>query len=545
MAGGSKKKKKPAANAARGFATTSVASKNKAENIAASTDDDHADATPPETDGTSHPQGKATVTKEGQANDPSKSNGERDLHELSPEELEQRLEQSELQSFAEQLGPKVRKESSRQISRLQTDRRLLRSPAEFLTLKQWIPTEVFQQILNLLLEEASIPARGGIDHRPVDPSGEATSLMRLWQLSVVLKGIDISEPRSSEALRHVLALSPPEDTAGSIWGLPQVLDWLALHTESEELSDYDAVRSKGSTQDSVQSFDSKSFHTRSFLCLSLDMRDSNVMTIASEWDGAKAYESRNGSKEQRSGTNDPSRPGYSLSNGRVDDSNDEEDIQVSDLDSDLEPDEMLSKYLDTKLRLFERSPDLATDGARSNGRKMRQNGEADRGHVSSQGDAKLQQRLRTLEADILFDKQTADVMWAEKRTSILRDDNERKRLQIDQKTDKQEPLAATAKRDDTTSTGIMDEAAKLGKELLDQSAADEEDGLLGGMFDSLPDAPDSQTVNGIAPDSTQVAVRAFGKLTGLTARRVFEDACRSRYVLTLSIDPGDWSLTKV
>ena len=78
------KKKKPAANPARGFATTSVASKPKPEKPE--------DASSVEPSGVNTPSTKAATP--ATKNDTTTKNAERELHELSPEELEAQLEAS-------------------------------------------------------------------------------------------------------------------------------------------------------------------------------------------------------------------------------------------------------------------------------------------------------------------------------------------------------------------------------------------------------------------------------------------------------------------
>ncbi|KAK0882612.1 hypothetical protein LTR02_018313, partial [Friedmanniomyces endolithicus] len=91
MAGGSKKKKtKPAANPLRGFQTTSVP---KASIVDVIKDEDIKTAS-----GTATPDTAPTSIDSEEHKKPDLgANQERELHELSPEELEARLEVSELQ----------------------------------------------------------------------------------------------------------------------------------------------------------------------------------------------------------------------------------------------------------------------------------------------------------------------------------------------------------------------------------------------------------------------------------------------------------------
>ena len=84
-----KKKKKPASNPARGFATTSIVSKNKIEDNVAVEEPITA-----ETASSGPVQLTSPALKYGL--DP-----EMQLHELSPDQLEKQLEESELQLLVE------------------------------------------------------------------------------------------------------------------------------------------------------------------------------------------------------------------------------------------------------------------------------------------------------------------------------------------------------------------------------------------------------------------------------------------------------------
>jgi len=239
MAGGNKKKKKPMANPARGFATTSIASKVKPESsvetsIDASENVSTAAASTPATseDTQSHSD---TVSKDMPT---------RGLHELSPEELEAQLEQSELQQMVEQHGPKVRKEAARQSSRLQTDRRVLRTQAEFLSVKDWLPEELMQQILDLTSEESSSESPPAANTEPLRGMSDDALLPRIWQLYLVLRDLDLTEERVTQTLERVLSQPPFKPSANQTWGLDEAFDWLTVHCEAGELLDFEASRPK-------------------------------------------------------------------------------------------------------------------------------------------------------------------------------------------------------------------------------------------------------------------------------------------------------------
>ena len=145
MSAGNKKKKKAPANPARGFATTSIQSKSRTDQTPVDSADVSGVATPSTKPETPTAPGESD-TKGSEV--PSK---ERELHELSPGELESQLETAELQQVVEKHAAKVRKETSRQVSRLQTEKRLLRGNADFLSLRGWLPDELMLEIHDLAL----------------------------------------------------------------------------------------------------------------------------------------------------------------------------------------------------------------------------------------------------------------------------------------------------------------------------------------------------------------------------------------------------------
>lgn len=233
-----KKKTKPAANPARGFATTSIAKKIVPEQN--------------DTDISNETSGAATPVKtpvsapaeESKAHAPaSKEAPQKELHELNPEDFEKQLELSDLQNIIEQQGSKVKKESSRQVSRLQTERRVLRGQAELLTVREWLPDELMQHILDLAVEEEQANAANGTP-TTLKRFSEDEILSRIWQLHLSLIDLDVSEEQTRKALQYILANPPAEEAGNFIWGLPEILDWLAVHSEPGQLLDYDTQKPK-------------------------------------------------------------------------------------------------------------------------------------------------------------------------------------------------------------------------------------------------------------------------------------------------------------
>lgn len=324
------KKKKPVANPARGFATTSIASKPKADRNAASTDASEAGGSTAPTSVTpdAEPQSHVAVLQ-------SKQEEQRDLHELNPEELERQLEESEIQLIVEKNAQKVQKDTQRQLQRCQTDRRLLRGQANYLSTRQWLPEDLITQILDLARLELGQDA-SAVDREVIlQGSSEETFVIRLWTLQAVLLGLHLREDDIRKALQHILK-NPPREGASSIsqiWGLDECLEWLVLESGPEDLLDYE--------RDGPRSGQA-------------EVRDSESETPASTHQLQRSPERPSQAGKPNSLTRVPS-PHH-------DPADPQDDIDVSDLDSDLDPSEMLSTYLSVKTRLFEIRPDLAIQG---------------------------------------------------------------------------------------------------------------------------------------------------------------------------------------
>ncbi len=239
-----KRRKKPtkvASNPARGFATTSTPSKvEKTIN--------EADVSEPES-----PISKTTpvALNEGVNVSNDVDIQSKNLNHLSPEDFEQQLEESDLQNLVEKHAQKSKKDSSRQVSRLQTDRRVLRSQAEVLNPRKWLPPELMEQVLELARGEMSNGMfYSETDSRKAPKMSEEDTTIRLWTLKQSLLGLDFPEERVTLVLREALedpSMGTRASSSGSkdlLWALEESLDWLALECRSEELPNYDTQKGR-------------------------------------------------------------------------------------------------------------------------------------------------------------------------------------------------------------------------------------------------------------------------------------------------------------
>lgn len=239
MAGGNKKKKKTAANPARGFATTSVASKPRLEVVEP--------VGSPSSSGVNTPKNAPPAASEAtpQASTSAAENSERAQAKeavLSPEEFEQQLEESELQLFVEKYSQKVKRDAQRQCSRLETDRRLLRSQAETINTPKWLPRELMDHILDLIKAESRFYASSLSSENagPGKMPSEEDLVSRIWTLRQALSGAAFSESVVESTIQHILDIAPNISSAPRdyIWGLEEALEWLARETPIEELPTY-------------------------------------------------------------------------------------------------------------------------------------------------------------------------------------------------------------------------------------------------------------------------------------------------------------------
>jgi ATP-dependent RNA helicase DHX29 len=229
MAG--KKKKKSAANPARTVATTSIASKSKVEVP-------DVDTTPPkeEPDNSElqHDSSSASTTVgTGTTRAPQK--------ELSPEEFERQLETSELQVLVEKHAQKAKRDALRQKTRLETDRRVLRGQAESLNTRKWLPPELMDEILDLVMAEARFTGTTSDASNLVKPASEEDLTIRLWTLQQALVGAGFLEEKVTLATKFVLEIADKINLGNkdAIWGMEEALDWLARACSREELPDYE------------------------------------------------------------------------------------------------------------------------------------------------------------------------------------------------------------------------------------------------------------------------------------------------------------------
>ncbi|KAI8623096.1 hypothetical protein F5Y19DRAFT_403170 [Xylariaceae sp. FL1651] len=499
MAGAKKKKSKPAANPARGFATTSVASK-------ARVDTSTPDQTPP-------PDGAINADPQAAGNSAApilpmtaQPHGSAPYSQpeptLSPEEFEKQLEESELQLLVDKHAQKVKRDALRQKTRLDTERRLLRGQAEPLNTRKWLPQELIDQILDLIQAESRFATSSLTSDRPFGektPSEEDLT-MRLWTLQQTLTSLSISNDKIDAILQHVLELAPnvASSSRDYIWGLEEALDWLAKQCNREELRDYDYKSTKPPISQPDTPYDSP-------------LASGENTPRLTEANGAGKHTSlKNGLAHLQSSR--------SSSSKKI----------VITCDEDFEPDDLIPHYRDAMEKLFWlQRPKLSTK--KPNGVKNRPVPASKMLPLDSTSDdleeAKLLAKIDRIEQDILFDKPLAEHMWRNRRVELEKEfaANARK---VEQERGLKDHSQESGSEDEITK-----EAERMAAEILQQDD-DDEDQSLSDLFGSLPiqetDAAGrtNTVING--SDGVKITIRDFGTWSGVSPTRALEEACRSR-----------------
>ncbi|KAI4103529.1 MAG: hypothetical protein LQ339_004254 [Xanthoria mediterranea] len=496
-----RKTKKAISNPARGFATTSTVSKTKLS------PEESLGSTAPD-----EPQAQ-TITRDSPGDD---APVEKELHELSPEELEKQLEENDLQLFVEKYLDKIKRDVSRQVSRLQTEKRLLRPQAESLSTRKWLPPEILELIAQTLDAEQQ-PVRPDLKSQfyPITEAlSEEDLCIKIWTLKRVLIQLGSSHEESEDAIKHLLKVAQSLSTRDSlvgkdnIWGLDWCLDWLAMHCEAHAMPSYVTDRvGENTTTDSVRHHQNDA-SIWSLRTSSTGSDNADTRTIQQVLETSSSY------RKQTNG------PGDTQNTGVVTTSAD------YDTENDTDPDTMTETYVTLQTQLYALQPDLQSGVRQAPGNCKAASRVASAKNLPQQI-ARILQKLERLKADILFDPYEAEQKWTETRNKLAQAAAERKRLHLHS-----EDRSAASQNDHNhvTSNG--------GNQLNEASKDSEEDGgveALGEFFSGLPDTPPSgyddhliSDAEGKEPESRVVVLKDFGKWNGVNPRRTFEEACKAR-----------------
>ncbi|KAJ4303227.1 hypothetical protein N0V90_002120 [Kalmusia sp. IMI 367209] len=480
-----KKKKKPAGNPARGFATTSIASKPKQEKPA------------PAKDESSLPEKEDVVEHAPQV--PLVSEPAPQQVEQTPEELEAQLERDELQLLVEKHAPKVRRESRRQVVKLQTDRRVLRAASESITTHDWLSKEIADSIISLAQAESKDSNRRQGQQSLLRILSEEDAMSKLWMLDLTLREMGFLPTHVEAVLRWLCANAATVDGTANIWGLQEALEWLALdHCQGHSFS-YDEQKRSRPAATSPSSSRPGTPVPETPTVRSSFVSDNEASRAPTPSVSAAAKPS-------------PTDP-------------DLVDVTVSDLDSDLEPDQLVPTYLKIKGKLFEIDPEAVDPKPRKQAKGQKGRNGKPTNITQPAPVRKLLSQLQQLESDALFDQIEAEAQWPITRNQIAQKKAAERQQQPSTPRTNEKPSHPTV----SAPTPLKTPSWKKPLQTSEDEKEDEEV-LLGDIFSAVPDDTPMNGAPGTNITNEDVILRDFGKQSGISPRRVLEEATRGRFV---------------
>ena len=477
-----KKKKKPTSNPARGFTTVSLPSKAKVDDGAS-----EASIVPTDT-GSAEPLGHARQGAVGAAQPPQETSS---IPGMTPDQLEEHLEDAELQNIVEKFAERSKREASRQMARLETERRTLRAHAMPLETDDWLTEALVEEVFKMHhSDELAGPFRMPQNDKELQ---QDDLLVKLWTLQQVLKLLHV--PHAERVLKHVVSHRSDRTLSSKdyIWGLEESLDWLALYAKHEKLPSYQPyMPSSRPFQNEYSAPTSSNEGSRATSPIRKINEGSRITFVdsTSTTTGVATY-AKNA---------DPS---------------DVQPVSSSDsgdsTDDDNDPEGLVSNYIDNKLQLLKLEPEFQFESS-----TMDSNGE--KGLKPSQV-SRLRRKVETIERDILFDHDKANAQ--------LNDTLNQMRADISRRRADRRAIKPFAK--DNPRAASPQETTEGSDALLDAVEAEEAvDGLFGEMFtpaETFTTRDDRKAQN---EDDGSMLLLDFGKWTGVSPRRVLEDTCRTR-----------------
>lgn len=200
---------------------------------------------------------------------------------------------------------------------------------------------------------------------------------------------------------------------------------------------------------------------------------------------------------------------------------DHSDVHVSDIDSDIDLDELVPTYLKIKGKLFEIDPELVEVNVRKKGVKGKKPVPVKT--IQSAKVRKLLSQLQQLESDTLFDDREAEARWPQRRNEIAQEQAAKRQ----QETTRAKSME-TKNEDNTPATLASWKEAQPTASGSDAEDTMAEADILGDMFSTISGEPVASETSIENEEAGNITLRDFGKETGLTPRRFLEEAVRSR-----------------
>jgi ATP-dependent RNA helicase DHX29 len=197
-------------------------------------------------------------------------------------------------------------------------------------------------------------------------------------------------------------------------------------------------------------------------------------------------------------------------------------VEISDLDSDLELDELIPAYLKIKGKLYKIDPSLVETTTRKQSKGAKAKKASSTQAPQSPAVRKLLSQLQQLASDTLFDEWEAEAQWPAKRNQIAQEQATQRQEQTCQPTGKDQEVNSTAQ------VPPIEPKPDALQPAVESNEAEDDGDILGGMFSAVPNETEPRQAESKDASSENVTLRDFGKSSGLTPRRLLEEAVRSR-----------------
>ena len=474
------KKRKPVSNPARGFATVSAPSRPKAQEV--SSDPDHPNAS--DANNVGQEEG-CDATPIGAPSVANSTNDPKEISALTPQQLEEHLEDAELENLVLEYGEQSKRDALRQVTRLETERRTLRAQAIPLETGGWLSQTLMDKTLDLQKSELTAKSRYDLSSMNVTASSDEV-LIKLWTLQQVLRSLQV--PLETKVLRY--ASRAVIDFAASyrdhIWGLNESFEWLSLSAEAEDLPSLSSgVPVNGGTSNGDGEYASSA--------------DASLVTSPAR----QAAQPEGVDLEPLS--QDSKRPGEAEEAEQP-----EESDGSSDEDDSNEPAQLVDKYADLRMAVLRHELSVGSQDTADNN--------WDRKILGPRRIKTLRRRVGEIERDILFDKSAAAAHWVPISHQVHAE-HAQSRSKITQSSSEAAPIVEPQQTSQETNVGTA------------RSSDDDEDGLFGEMFDTAQKyTPGLRESIPIETDDSVLLID-FGKFGGVSPRKVLEEYCKLRYAI--------------
>lgn len=188
-----------------------------------------------------------------------------------------------------------------------------------------------------------------------------------------------------------------------------------------------------------------------------------------------------------------------------------------DSDDSLDPDNLIPEFLSLRSQLYNLRPDYFDQPKKG---KKTERGKGT-GHDSDPQIAKIKYKLSKIENDVLFDREEAEDRWMDILIELKRE------AAFVRKTESESENITLQHVKETEDKTTKQELADVMSPLAEEENAD----IFGDMFST--EASATELTAQVEPAPANLQIRDFGKWTGLSPRRVLEDACKARSVTPL------------